>query len=101
MRTLPPRVHGGMPLSLTEALASRTPVVISDHPVFKRAFTDREGVRFFTAKDSACLARVLSEVLSDPDTYQRLSELTIDTFRRMECRTLFGDLVERWKATFA
>lgn len=90
----------GMPLTLTEALASRTPVVISDHPVFMRAFVDGEGVRVFKAKDPASLAAVLGEVLATPDAYQRLSQLTMDAYRRVECKTYFGDLIDRWQATF-
>jgi glycosyltransferase involved in cell wall biosynthesis len=91
----------GMPLTLTEALASRTPVVISDHPVFMRAFVDGEGVRVFKAKDSASLATVLGEVLTAPSAYQRLSQLTMNAYRRVECETYFGDLIDRWKTTFA
>jgi glycosyltransferase involved in cell wall biosynthesis len=90
----------GMPLTLTEALASRTPVVISDHPVFMRAFIDGEGVRVFRAKDPSSLAAVLGEVLAAPDAYHRLSELTADAYRRVECETYFGDLLNQWKATF-
>jgi glycosyltransferase involved in cell wall biosynthesis len=90
----------GMPLVLTEALASRTPVIISDHPVFMRGFRDGEGVRFFRAGDPASLARVIDEVLSDGDRYAELSRLTEQAFRRVDCNTLFGDLVDRWKETF-
>jgi glycosyltransferase involved in cell wall biosynthesis len=89
----------GMPLTLTEALASRTPVAISDHPVFS-VFRDREGVRVFPARDPAALARVLREMVADPDEYARLSRSTLDAFERVECPTSFGDLVERWRASF-
>lgn len=90
----------GMPLTLTEALASRTPVVISDHPVFMRAFVDGEGVRVFRAKDPTSLATVLGDVLAAPDAYRRLSELTMDAYCRVECETYFGDLIDQWKETF-
>lgn len=89
----------GMPLTLTEALASRTPVVISDHPVFA-SFVDGEGVRVFSERDPSGLARVIREVMLDPHEYARLSLTTLDAFRRVECTTYFGDLITRWKASF-
>lgn len=90
----------GMPLTLTEALASRTPVAISDHPVFKEAFHDREGVRFFTASSPQSLARMIAGMLDDSTAYAELSRCTAAAYERVECPTSFGDLLRRWKATF-
>jgi glycosyltransferase involved in cell wall biosynthesis len=90
----------GMPLTLTEALASRTPCVVSDHPVLKRAFLDGEGVRFFRAQDASSLAAAIEDLLGDPGEYLVLSRSTEDAFRRVRCPTSFGDLVQRWHASF-
>src|SRR5262249_25285585 len=90
----------GFPLTLTEALASRSPVIASDHPVFVRAFQDGQGVRYFKARDPESLAETVRTVLADPLAYARLSEQTADAFARVECKTAFADLLERWKATF-
>jgi len=90
----------GMPLTLTEALASRTPTIISDHPVFQRAFLDGEGVRVVPEKNPKALAAVLRELLSNPVEYTRLSRGTLDAFERVECKTFFGDLINRWRTTF-
>jgi len=90
----------GMPLTLTEALASRTPVIMSDHPVLMRAFVDGEGVRIFKAKNPTSLADTLWDVLSKPGEYNRMSRQTLEAFRRVECPTSFGDLVQKWRASF-
>jgi glycosyltransferase involved in cell wall biosynthesis len=90
----------GMPLTLTEALASRTPVIISDHPVFKRAFIDEEGVCFFTEKDSIMLAKTINNIFIDADKYKTLSMLTKNAFGRVECQTTFGDVITQWQETF-
>ncbi len=95
-----PEFSEGMPLALTEALASRTPCIVSDHPILKRAFIDGEGIRFFRARDAASLAAVIAAVLHDPHLYSMLSRSTEDAFRRVQCSTSFGDLVQRWHATF-
>ncbi|WP_245529790.1 glycosyltransferase family 4 protein [Anaeromyxobacter dehalogenans] len=95
-----PEFTEGMPLTLTEALASRTPVVASDHPVFTQAFVDGRGLRFFRARSPASLADAIETVLSDPAEYARLSRTTADAYATVECPTSFGDLVQRWKRSF-
>jgi glycosyltransferase involved in cell wall biosynthesis len=91
-----PEFKEGFPLSLTESLASRTPVLASDHPVFTRALKDGEGVRFFRAGQPESLAAVAVEMLDDPPGYRQLSANTAEAFARLECPTTFGDLVVRW-----
>jgi glycosyltransferase involved in cell wall biosynthesis len=87
----------GMPLTLTEALASRTPVIVSDHPVMAASFCEGQGLRFFKAADPPDLARVIRGVLDSPADYRALSESTPAAFARVDCKTLFSDLLERWR----
>lgn len=94
-----PEFREGFPLSLTEALAARTPVLASDHPVFLTGLVDGEGVRIFRASDPTAIADAAERVLSDPAEYARLSESTGAAFARLECPTSFGDLLQRWRAT--
>lgn len=90
----------GLPYTLTEGLASRTPLISSDHPVMVRAFQDGEGLRFFRASDPTSLADTIQAVLSDPEGYRRLSETTADALARVACPTAFHDVLDRWKQTF-
>ena len=90
----------GFPFTLTEALASRTPVVVSDHPVFLRALQDGQGVTFARAADPQSLAHRIREVLTDPSLYRSLSLTTADALRRVRCDTTFGDLLDMWRGTF-
>ncbi|MBV8607640.1 MAG: glycosyltransferase family 4 protein [Singulisphaera sp.] len=93
--------HEGLPLTLTEGLASRTPLIVSDHPVMVRAFQNNQGLLFFRASDPASLASVTQAVLEDPAEYRRLSETTADALDRVDCPFSFGDLLDEWKQTFA
>ncbi len=99
--TTRPSLQEGGSLVLTEALASRTPTVLSDQVMFKRSFQDGEGVRFFRAGDPASLANEIKMVVSDECAYAALSKSTAEAFARVECKTTFGELVARWRATFA
>ena len=90
----------GMPLTVTEALASRTPTVASDHPVLKAAFLDGEGVKFFRAADPTDLAKTIAEVLSTRGLYATLSRTAPAAFARVACATTIRDLVGGWAARF-
>jgi glycosyltransferase involved in cell wall biosynthesis len=90
----------GFPLTLTEALASRTPIIASDHPVFVRALKEGEGLRCFRAGDAPALADVAFPLLNDAAEYARLSEQTAAAYARIECKVYFGDLLDKWKKSF-
>ncbi|MEI8197637.1 MAG: glycosyltransferase, partial [Phycisphaerae bacterium] len=99
-----PEWQEGGSLILTEALASRTPVVLSDQPMFARTFHDGEGVRFFKAADPASLAAAIDNVLAPANgclTYQKLSETAVEAFGRAECTTTMGEVLMRWRAALS
>ena len=87
----------GMPMALTEALASRTPVLASNCPVFARSFSDGEGVRLFKAANAQHLADVVSEVWNDPAQYARLSASTLAAFERVSAHRSFGEVLLEWQ----
>ena len=91
----------GMPMTLTEALASRSPVIASNHPVFVRAFQDGEGLRFVPEKQPQRIADAVQQIWNDPAEYRRLSEMTTQALDRVKCRTLMSSLLREWAQSFA
>jgi len=87
----------GMPITLTEALASRSPVVISDVQVFRESFKDEEGVCFFPAADARKMADTILAIAKDEQRHRKLSETTIQAFQRVSCDTSFADIVLSWR----
>lgn len=63
----------GLPNTLCEGLASRTPVVISDHPAFASRLTDRRDCLIFAAGNAAALAGRIAELADDQALYAALS----------------------------
>lgn len=63
----------GLPNTLCEALAARTPVVISDHPAFASRLVKDRDCLVFPAADPAALAAALQRLQRDPGLRQRLS----------------------------
>jgi glycosyltransferase involved in cell wall biosynthesis len=87
----------GMPMALTEALASRTPVLASDCQVFARSFQDGEGVRLFRAGDAEKLAELIADTWSKPALYDALSVSTAAAFDRVSAHRAFRDVLAQWK----
>lgn len=64
----------GMPKVVNEGLASRTPLVVSDHPAFAGRLADGRDALVFPAGDAKGLADAILRLAGDPALYARLSE---------------------------
>jgi len=86
------------PLVIHEALAARTPLVVSDLGGMAELVTpDHDGWRF-AAGDARDLARVLRAVLSDPE---RLAALPFDATRPKDMRVAAADMEQTYEALVA
>jgi glycosyltransferase involved in cell wall biosynthesis len=63
----------GMPNVIFEALAARTPLVVSDHPSFRGRLVDGDSAAVFRASDPDSLAAAITAVATDGALYERLS----------------------------
>ena len=90
-----PEFPEGMPQVLSEGLASRTPLIISDHSVFVGYFRDGHGVRYYSAGNDAALAQAIAGLLDDPAEYERLSRASADAWRSFQIQTKFSDVLYR------
>jgi glycosyltransferase involved in cell wall biosynthesis len=90
----------GMPMTLTEALTTRSPVIASAHPVFVRAFQDGEGLRFVPEKQPEAIADAVEQLWNAPAAYRKLSESTSQALERVKCGTTMSSLLKDWVETF-
>ena len=58
----------GLPLTIYEALSSRTPIVASDHPMFRAALIDGESAVIYPAGDVDRLANAIGRLLQDAES---------------------------------
>ena len=86
----------GLPLTIYEALSARTPIVASDHPMFRNALTDGESAVIFRAGDVNQLAAAIVKVLDDPALYQALSASSEDAWNRIQLPVTMGAFVAAW-----
>jgi glycosyltransferase involved in cell wall biosynthesis len=90
----------GLPLVISEALATRTPLIASDHPSMLDVLVESEGVRFFPSGDAEQLATVIQELGHDVDQYRHLSETAAAAIGRIDSDITIYDLLTRWRATW-
>lgn len=88
----------GLPFTLLEGIASRTPVVASDHPMFVGMLKPFEGVQFFRAGNAVDFSKVAEALLMDSGSYARVSEGAVRGFQMLHCDNLMGDVLGRWRA---
>jgi glycosyltransferase involved in cell wall biosynthesis len=67
------RYAEGLPNTLCEALAARTPLIASDHPAFADRLQDGKSCLLFKAGDPVSLSKQIVRLVSNPDLYEMLS----------------------------
>lgn len=86
----------GLPLTIYEALAARTPIIASDHPMFRGALApDRSAVTFAGGVADA-LASAIRRLSEDPRLYATLSSNSADAWEALQLPVSWGDLLQRW-----
>lgn len=86
----------GLPGTIYLGLASRTPLVVSDHPMFVAYLRDGDDVLVVPERAPEALAARLRELFDNQDLYARLSRTSDLAFARISHPVLWGEFVERW-----
>jgi glycosyltransferase involved in cell wall biosynthesis len=82
----------GLPLTIYEALASRTPIIQSDHPMFPNV-----GLKF-PAGDVPALRSAIESLLSDSRLYADLSFNSLAAWEALQIPVTYGELITHWLA---
>jgi glycosyltransferase involved in cell wall biosynthesis len=82
----------GLPLVILEALATHTPIIASNHPMFQLG----DAALSFEAGNVDALAGAIRRLGNDPNLYSRLSACSAEVWHRLQVPVKFGDLVSHW-----
>ena len=86
------------PMSMLEAMRAGRCVIVPDHPPLREWVRDGETGRTFRSGDSASLARVISDVLSDASGRARMAAAAQDLVARRHDEEMLADrLDERYE----
>ena len=86
----------GFPLTMFEAIASHTPIVCSDHPIFARVLTDGENAGLFRAGDPRSCAAAIDKIVADPGLYLRLSREAEASWAKLQGPADWRRLIVEW-----
>jgi glycosyltransferase involved in cell wall biosynthesis len=86
----------GFPLTMFEAIASRTPIVCSNHPMFRDVLADGYNASVFPAGNYQALAAAMRSTLTDPILYARLSKNSTKTWEVLQGPANWRTLIFKW-----
>jgi glycosyltransferase involved in cell wall biosynthesis len=86
----------GLPLTIYESLASRTPLVCSDHPMFRGRVGEGRSTLCVPEKQPTALADAIERIMTDADLYARMSRASADVWEQLQCPVKYGDMIRRW-----
>ncbi|MEO1400905.1 MAG: glycosyltransferase [Cyanobacteria bacterium J06635_1] len=86
----------GFPLTIYEALCARTPLVASDHPMFRGFLVHETNAMVFPATHSTAIADCIEQIMTDAALYHQLSTTALDTWEKLQIPVKWAELIERW-----
>ena len=86
----------GFPMTIYEALCSRTPIVASDHPMFQNKLKSEHNAMIFKAGNSTSLSACIEKILSEPKLYQNISIASADAWNKLQIPVKWADMINRW-----
>ncbi|MHC4472201.1 MAG: glycosyltransferase family 4 protein [Planctomycetota bacterium] len=86
----------GLPTTIYLAYCSRTPLVVSDHPMYEGKIHDGVDCVVFPGGSAEGMADRLHELLHDPALYARVSEGSAQGARDFATGAHWDELIEHW-----
>jgi glycosyltransferase involved in cell wall biosynthesis len=86
----------GFPLTMFEAIASRTPIVCSDHPMLRPVMLDGRNAIVFPAGDHRALATAILRTLRNPTLYEALSINALSTWQALKGPADWRTMIFKW-----
>ena len=86
----------GFPLTMFEAIASRTPIVCSNHPMFREVLIDGQNASVFPAGDYRAFAAAIRRTLTDRSLYATLSRNAPLTWAALKGPADWRTMISKW-----
>jgi glycosyltransferase involved in cell wall biosynthesis len=86
----------GLPMTIYEGLCSRSPVIVSDHPMFGIRMKDGKNCVVFEAASPESLAGAVTRLIDEPGLYARLSKSAETATEDYLCPLKWDRLIATW-----
>jgi glycosyltransferase involved in cell wall biosynthesis len=86
----------GFPLTIIHALCARTPLIVSDHPMFRSSLKSGENAIFFSAGNPTSLVGTIEKLFTDPELYHHLSTSAYKAWEDLRVPVKWADIIYAW-----
>jgi glycosyltransferase involved in cell wall biosynthesis len=86
----------GFPMTIYETLCTRTPILASDHPMFRTILKHGQNSMIFPAGNADDLTACIQTLLSDPALYEKISLEASNTWQKLQIPVKWANLVHTW-----
>ncbi|MEO0878893.1 MAG: glycosyltransferase [Pseudomonadota bacterium] len=86
----------GLPMTIYETLATRTPLILTDHPMFQLFFRDQPAIAMTPERSPPAMSAAIAALLTDSARYAEASAATGALWSTIKCDLLWGDIVKTW-----
>ncbi len=93
-----PAYPEGLPHTIFESLATRTPLIASDHPMFTPVLDDEQSCVMFKAGDPQSIADAAHRLVTTTGLYHHISCNTPSVWKKLMMPFAWHDVVNLWLA---
>ncbi len=86
----------GFPMTLMEAMISRTPLITTDHPMFVGKINEGESGLIVPQKSSLSVADAIEKLIKSPKLYEEISIKMEDVWDNLQLSVKWADIIECW-----
>jgi len=86
----------GCPATIYQSLCAHTPIIASDHPMFRNNLIHRQNAMVFPERKPKFLAQSIQELFADSELYHRISLRSEASWEHLQMPVKWGDLITNW-----
>jgi len=86
----------GLPLTIYEAFCSHTPIIASDHPMFRNRLVDECNSIIFKGGNATSLADSIVKIWHAPALYERLSAASAQSWENLQVPVKWAQILTHW-----
>lgn len=91
-----PEFPEGLPMTIYEAYCSHTPIVASNHPMFRDKILHKHSGMIFEAGNAKDLSEQVLELIQNPDMYHQISTNAKGAWSRLQWPIKWDEVIRRW-----
>ena len=86
----------GLPLTIYEALCAHTPIIASDHPMFRGNLEHGVSAMIFPAGNADEIVNHIHRLLTESALYHTISAASYDTWKQLQIPVKWADFINQW-----